>query len=227
MASVPVTKGVMAATSGLALVAVTAQYPFSLADGERGVVFETIEYLSYFTILSNLLVAVGTLLLALDPSRREPWVAAVRLSGLMMITVTGIVYHLVLAADNPTTGIRTLTDHLLHTAVPVVTLVGWLLVGPRGLFTWRTLGYSLIIPLAWLGYALVRDAVVGNPTYPFMDIPGLGFAAVAINLLVIVLVALGLGAAKVGADRWLHRRTLPVADPALAVGDGESERSAA
>jgi hypothetical protein len=205
MADLRTTRAVLAGTAGLALLSVGAQYPLSLSDGERGFVFETVEYFGYFTIVSNLVVALGAGLLAVDPSRREPWVAAVRLAGVIMIVITGLGYHLLLAADNETTGLGVWTDLGLHTVVPIVTVVGWLAVGPRGLVTWQEVHRSLRIPAVWLVYALVRGQVTGEPVYPFMDVQTLGVGTVAVTLLVISAFALVLGLLLLGIDRALAR----------------------
>ena len=207
MASLRVTRGVLAATAGLALVSVAGQYPLSLSEGTRGFAFETIEYFSYFTIVSNLVLAVGAALVAKDPRRDETWVAALRLAGLVMITVTGIVYHLLLAGDDQRTGLGFYTDLGLHTVVPILAVVGWLVVGPHRLFSWSILLRAVLLPVAWLAYALVRGAVVGEALYPFMDVAELGAAQVSVTLVAITLFALALGAVFIAGDRWLPAPT--------------------
>lgn len=202
MASLGVTRGVLATTAGLALLSVAAQYPVSVSEGERSFAFETVEYFSYFTIVSNLVLALGAGLLAVDPTRRGPWLAALRLGGLIMITVTGAVFHVVLAGEE-LTGLAYYTDLGLHTVVPVVAFLGWLVVGPHRLFRWSILLRAVLLPVLWLLYALVREAVVGEALYPFMDVAELGVAQVAVTIVVITLFALVLGAVYIAGDRWL------------------------
>lgn len=203
MASLAVTRGVLATTAGLALVSVVGQYPLSLADGTRGFVFESVEYLSYFTIVSNLVLALGAGLLAMDPRRRRTWLAALRLAGLVMITVTGILYHLLLAADNDPSGVGFYTDLGLHTVVPLLAVLGWLVVGPHRLFDWSILLRAVLLPVLWLVYALVREAVVGEALYPFMSVAENGAGQVAVTLVAITGFALALGAVVIAGDRWL------------------------
>ncbi len=218
MAGPRVTRWVLGVTSALAVLSVLGQYPQSLAEGERGLVFETVEYFSYFTIVSNVVVALSTALFAVDPDRRERWAGALRMAGVVMITVTGIVYHVLLAADNDPTGVALVTDLGLHTVVPVVTVVGWVLVGPHRQFGAHTLALAMVVPLAWLGYALVREAVVGEALYPFMDVGELGGAQVALTLGAITLFALLLGFVVLAGDRWL---------PSRVTSGGAAERPAA
>ena len=203
MAGRTTTRWVLGATSALAALSVLGQYPQSLAGGERGFVFETIEYFSYFTILSNIVVAVGTGLFAANPDRREHWAGALRIAGIVMISVTGIVYHLLLAADNDPVGIAFVTDAGLHTVVPLVTVLGWIVVGPHRRFGPHILARAMVIPIAWLAYALVREAIVGEALYPFMDVGELGGGQVALTLLAIALFATALGFVVLAGDRWL------------------------
>jgi hypothetical protein len=218
VAGLRTTRWVLGVTSALAVLSVLGQYPQSLAEGERGFVFETIEYFSYFTIVSNIVVAVSTGLFAADPARRERWAGALRMAGVVMITVTGIVYHVLLAADNDPTGIGLVTDLGLHTVVPVVTVVGWVVVGPHRQFGAHTLALAMMLPLAWLTYALVREAVVGEALYPFMSVAENGGAQVALTLGAITLFALVLGAVVLAGDRWL---------PAPATSSAAAARPAA
>ena len=203
MAGRTTTRWVLGTTSALAALSVLAQYPQSLAEGERGFVFETIEYFSYFTILSNIVVAVGTGLFAANPDRRELWVGALRIAGIVMIAITGIVYHLLLAADNDPVGIAFVTDMGLHTVVPLVTVLGWIVVGPHRRFGPHILARAMVIPIAWLAYALVREAIVGEGLYPFMDVGEQGGGQVAMTLAAIALFATALGFVVLAGDRWL------------------------
>jgi hypothetical protein len=61
----------------------------------------------------------------------------------------------------------------------------------------------MVIPIAWLAYALVREAIVGEALYPFMDVGELGGGQVALTLLAIALFATALGFVVLAGDRWL------------------------
>ena len=69
-------------------------------DGAAGVVSRLGDTLSYFTMWSNIVVALSATLLALAPQTVTPARRALRLSGLLMITITAIVYALILAPDD-------------------------------------------------------------------------------------------------------------------------------
>ena len=173
-----------AATALLALLAVTLQLPGAAA--ETGGYFtepwhKVLNVFAYFTIQSNLLVGVTSLLLAIRPDRPSTMFRVLRLTGVLAITVTGVVFHLLLAHLVEPTGVGAFTNLLTHTAVPVLAVLGWLLFGPRGT-TWPVVGLTLLLPLAWFAFTLVRGAAVGGfYPYPFLDVDELGLAQVLLN----------------------------------------------
>ncbi|MGH3735435.1 MAG: Pr6Pr family membrane protein [Micromonosporaceae bacterium] len=169
--------------------------------------------LSYFTIWSNIVVAVVTYLLARDPARRGGWFDAVRLSGLVMITVTGLVYAFVLAAIWQPVGWYKVADQTLHYTVPLLAVLGYLLFGPRPSLTRAALGGSLLIPVVWLAYTLVRGPFVPFTEasrerhfypYHFIDIDLIGYGPALVNIVGVMLLLLA-----VSAGYWLLDRKLP------------------
>ncbi|WP_214369492.1 Pr6Pr family membrane protein [Pseudonocardia sp. H11422] len=170
--------------------------------------------LVFFTILSNLLLGVTTLLLAIAPGRSSTVFRVLRLDAVLGITVTGIVYHLVLAPLSDLTGVAWFADQLLHTAAPLLGVLGWLLFGPRGLVGRAVAAWSVLFPVLWLGFTLARGAVIGWYPYSFVDVTDLGYARVALNGVVVAVLFLVLAVGALAVDRLLLRRTTP-ADPAV------------
>ena len=93
---------------------------------------------SYFTIQSNLLVAVTAVQLARDPARDGSLWRVVRVAAVVGITVTGLVHFLLLRPLLDLEGANWLADKLLHMVVPVLAIAAWLLAGPRPRAPWRT-----------------------------------------------------------------------------------------
>jgi len=88
---------------------------------------------------------------------------------------------------------------------PILFVLGWLLAGPRGTFTWRTVWWSLLYPLAWLAFTLPRGAFTGFYPYPFVDAGTLGYGQVALNCVFIGLFFTALGAGAFLYDRRFAR----------------------
>jgi hypothetical protein len=169
------------------------------------------DYLTYFTIWSNIVVAVVLTVLWLRPDlfvRRDGvgivW-RALRLDSVLMIVITGIVYNLILATGGRS-GADLVSDTTLHVVVPILTLVVWLLAGPRGLLDLRVIAASLVLPIAWAAMALVRGAVVGAYPYPFLDVAKNGVASVLAFVGVILVVAVVLAWVLLALDRVLPPR---------------------
>jgi len=185
---------------------VPSQLGFDNAAGFAGAVGRTLDLLSYFTIWSNIVVAVVATVLALHPERDSRLLRVLRLDALLMITVTGLVYAVLLAGTAKLTGWQIPANSLLHQVTPVVTIVVWLVVGPRRWIAWRTIPEALVLPLVWIAYTLLRGAVIGAYPYPFIDVVRLGYGQVLVNVLAIAVLGVVIGAALLGIDRLLSRR---------------------
>ncbi|MGW8503591.1 Pr6Pr family membrane protein [Streptomyces sp. CLCI03] len=181
--------------------------------------------LSYFTIWTNILVAVVFGWSAARAWRRRPDVAPLHRGGvLLFILITGLVFHLVLA--NPSspfdvsaeldrlTGARAVANQLLHTVTTIGALLDFLLLtAPRTLRP-RHAAQWLAYPLTYVTFALLRGALLAPDsarryTYPFIDAARYGYAHVALNALVLGVAFYALGLALVAADRF--RPTPPLA----------------
>jgi hypothetical protein len=181
--------------------------------------------LPYFTIQSN--VAVG--LLAGHAAwrawrdRPEP-PSALKGAVTLYITITGVVYHLVLA--NPASPFampepdralgEALGNQFLHTVVPLLAVADWALFDRRGRLRPRYAAWWLAFPLGYLGFALVRGLVVERYPYPFLDAGELGYDGVSVSAVFFAVAFWLLGLLFVGVDRSLARRTGPPADPGTA-----------
>ena len=179
--------------------------PTMLGNPDQGPVGRVLDYFTYFTIWSNILVAIIMTMLFLKPDRDSFVFRVLRLDSILMITVTGIVYNLVLSSTAELQGLEVYTNAFDHIVVPAATVIVWLLAGPRGWFSWRTVWASLVLPIIWLIWALIRGAFIGAYPYPFLDVATLGYPAVIVNVLGVVALAIVLALIFWGID-WLIRR---------------------
>ena len=176
---------------------------------------------AFFTIQANLLVGATTLLLAIRLDRSSLLFGMFRLIGLVAITVTGIVYHVALSGLLTLAGYHQLANQLVHTVVPILAVVGWLLAGPRGQATAKAAWLSPIYPLAWLAFTLIRGAVIHWYPYPFVDVTRLGYGKTVLNCFWVSLLFLGIAAGAAALDRRLRPRTPAVAGS----GTGSADRA--
>lgn len=141
-----------------------------------------INLLSYFTIETNTMVAVTCLLLAVRLNRPSVLFQVIRLTGLVSLILTAVVYHLLLAAIAQLTPAQSVVTQLLHTVVPILAVVGWLVFGPRGATSFRVVAWIGFYPLIWGLYTFARGALTGWYPYPFIDVPTIGYPAALINV---------------------------------------------
>lgn len=159
----------------------------------------------YFTIESNVLVAVSCLLLALRLDRPSTAFRVLRLTAVVAITVTGIVFHLALRSLQDLHGSAALADLVLHTAAPLLCVLGWLLLGPRGQITPRVVALALVFPLSWAALTLLKGPTTRFYPYPFVDVQALGYARVLANVALVGLLFVVLAELCRRLDRRLHR----------------------
>lgn len=190
----------------MALVGVTMEVVMAFTDGPgtAGSMAERLTRLfSSFSIDSTILIGTASAVLAARPKRDGQLFRLLRVSSVLCIAVTGIVYHVALRGIDGLTPAGELSDVLLHTGVPMVAVLAWMLVGPRPRLSWSTVGWAFLPPLVWIACTFTRGAVVAWYPYPFLDVTTIGYASVALNTAVVAAVFLVLGTAALTVESRL------------------------
>jgi hypothetical protein len=157
--------------------------------------------LRYFTILTNLGVAIGFSLLAARRKLPPPL-----LGGLVLaILLVGVVYMTLLRGLLDLGGGALLADTLLHKVTPILVPLWWLAFAPKRRLQWKHPPRWLLFPLLYLPYALVRGKVEGLYAYPFINLDRLGAATVTFNAVGIAAAFLLAGLVLVALDKTLPR----------------------
>jgi hypothetical protein len=155
---------------------------------------------AYFTISTNVVVAVVFTFVAIDRGpRSESLIAGTMLS----ILLVGIVYALLLPGALELSGGSALVDRLLHKVTPVLVPVYWILFVGKGGLKWRDPWVWAIYPVGYLVYAIARGLATGKYAYPFLDVASLGWGRTALNAFVIAVVFMVSACGIVWADRML------------------------
>jgi hypothetical protein len=173
--------------------------------------------LCFFTIQSNIMVGITCLLLAINPNRTSTLFRVLRLDGIVAITVTFVVFRIALAGLHDLSGSAAFADFMLHVAVPVLCVLGWLVFGPRAGGGARLVLLSAIFPLCYLALTLIRGPIVDFYPYPFLDVRAHGYGRVLVNSLIVGVLFLGVAAAVNAVDGWLLRRRTGDSTDARAV----------
>jgi hypothetical protein len=150
-----------------------------------------VNFLSYFTIQSNLIGAAALLIGAVRwRADRSPTLDFVRGGALVYLTVTGLVFALLLSGTDVDTAIPWV-NAVVHQVMPIVVLVDWLVDPPASRLTIRQGLLWLSYPLVWITYVFVRGAIVGWYPYPFLNRANGGYSTVA-TYVVVILVGMAL-----------------------------------
>ncbi len=193
-------------TAVAAVVALAMQIPISAGDVDGD--FDTpaarvANLFTLFTVLTNLVVVASCLQCAFRPGTASTFWRTVRVDAVLGIVIVAVVYHTLLAGLDDLQGTEVVVNLLWHTVIPIATVLGWLAFGPRGDVDVRVVAWSVVYPLAWLAFTLVRGAAIDWYPYPFVDVAELGYAQVVLNCLGITALFLALAAVLMGIDRQL------------------------
>lgn len=169
----------------------------------------TVRFLSFFTILSNLLVGLvaGSAATGGNWAFLRLW-RGPRVRGLaaLSITVTCLVYAFVLQAQFHPQGPALLADRSLHYAVPALYVFWWAALLPHGTLLWADALRWLAFPAVYAAWTLLRGAIVHDYPYPFMNVDRLGYGQVLLNSGMVALLFLAIGLIYVALDRKLAPR---------------------
>lgn len=115
-----------------------------------GVATRMIQTFSFFTIQSNILVLIVAATLVINPGRDGRIWRILRLDALLGITITGLVFDLVLIHDEHPSGWQLVATIGFHNIAPWATLLGWLLFGPRPRIDRTTMAWAFLWPITWI-----------------------------------------------------------------------------
>ena len=203
------------ARAGAALIALVAwtglAVQFAVVFRSTGSVAASLwTLLAYFTIMTNLLVAVLFTGIAARCSAFDwSWILA---GSVLVIVLVGVVYALLLARLYQLSGGAAFSNVLMHQLTPVLVPLFWLAFAPKGRLRVRDPLLWGIYPVAYLVYALARGAVSGVYPYPFINVARLGWPRAGLNAGLIASGFLLAGWALVLLDsqlaRWSRAGTL-------------------
>ena len=161
----------------------------------------------YFTIESNVIVGITCLLLAVNPNRASTVFAVFRLIGVVAITVTFVVFHVALSHLLDLNTWEQTANHLQHTVVPIVAVIGWFAFGPRRLTSPRIARFTVLFPILYMIGTAIRGPLVRDwYPYPFADVQAHGYLRVTINGIWIALLFYALAVGAAALDKRLPDR---------------------
>jgi len=152
---------------------------------ERGV-FNPLNFLSFFTVESNIIVTVVLLLSAVGLK-----VDTLRIAATIYILVVGIGFSLLLAGlENVELTAVPWDNTVLHYIIPIAMAVDLLVDRPVKRRSFTSSLPLLLFPVAYAAYSLIRGAITGWYPYPFLNPATAGVGMVVVTIGGIVMLAL-------------------------------------
>lgn len=195
----------------LAWTAVVFQFYLILLNRTASVAETIIRFFSFFTILTNILVAFCCTTLWWRPGSslgRRFSMPGTLTAITVYITIVGLVYNLVLRTYWEPRGLQLVVDNLLHTIIPSLFLLFWIVLVPKNKLQWKEVFPWLIYPLVYILFIITRGALSGFYPYPFIDVSKIAYhevltntGALLIGFLVLSLLLVGIGKLSRGTSR--------------------------
>jgi hypothetical protein len=168
-----------------------------------------VQIITFFTILSNILVGLCLVAIVLKPTsgfKRFFASNSVVTATALYITIVGLVYNTVLRGLVHLEGLFTLTNELTHAFNPLTFVIFWLFFVPKEKLGWAKAAKWLWFPLLYLVYVLIRGAIYHFYPYPFLNVDKLGYQRVVINSLLMMVAFVAFDLLFFSLNRWLAGR---------------------
>lgn len=159
---------------------IMTQYYLMIKNTQISFTEANIRFFSYFTILTNIIVAVYFTLQAFNsvPKIKKPGILT---AITIYILIVGLVYQIILRSTWDPKGLQRLVDELLHTIIPILVLIYWYLYENKNRLNYRQILSWTIYPLLYLFYILIRGYFSDFYPYPFINVSDLGYFQVLLN----------------------------------------------
>ncbi len=187
--------------------AVIAQLVLMLENRVALVPETIIRFFSFFTILTNTLVAVYfTCIVFIQDKNRAINKPGFLTAITIYIVLVGAVYQIALRHVWHPQGLQRVVDELLHTVIPILVIVFWSSYESTKNISYLQILKWAIYPLTYLIFILIRGIFSNFYPYPFIDVVNIGMTKALINSGVLVLVFVFISVAFVFIGKSIIKR---------------------
>ena len=191
--------------------AVIAQLYLIITNRVVSVPGTVLRFFSYFTIDTNILVALCFTFIFLGNKSRlgKFFTNPTTITALTVyITIVGIDYNTILRLTWNPQGLQRVVDELLHSVIPVFFIFFWVIFTPGEGLKYKQAFSWLIYPLVYIFYAIIHGAITKFYPYMFVDVNRHGYGKVLFNtgmllsaIFVLSLILIATGKATPGKKR--------------------------
>lgn len=189
--------------------ALVVQFYLQITSGFASKPELLIRFFSYFTILTNLLIAVCSTVLVLSSNssfykffQKQQTLTALTI----YIVVVGITYNAILRSIWDPQGMQRVVDELLHLIIPILFLLYWLIFVKKDQLYYKNVFPWLLYPFIYAVLAFIRGAFSGFYPYPFIDADKLGWSKALQNAGLLTLFFLVLSLLFIALGRMISKK---------------------
>ena len=164
--------------------AIIAQFYLIITNRVVSVPETIFRFFSYFTIDTNILVALCFTFIFLGSKSRlgQFFTKTTTVTALTVyIIIVGIVYNTILRLTWNPQGLQMIVDEILHSVTPVFFILFWVIFTPTEGLKYKQAFSWLIYPLAYMLYAVIHGAITKFYPYIFVDVTRHGYGKVISN----------------------------------------------
>lgn len=185
--------------------ALVMQYVLMIKNSMESFWETSIRFFSFFTILTNLIVAIYFTYQALQKKSLKNEHSGMLTAITLYIAIVGLVYQVILRSTWNPIGLQKLADELLHSIIPLLTLLYWYLYENKKNLQYRLIVQWALYPLGYLFLILIRGQISNFYPYSFVNVTELGFSKVLINSCWISVLFIGLSLLLIRIGKLLNR----------------------
>jgi len=168
---------------------IVLQFALSLKLADYNYTETLKEFLSYFTITTNIIAALCfTTLCFFKSTILGNFFAKPRILTAITVymAVVGLIYNTMLRGLILLTGWPRLADELLHVINPIIVLIFWIFFVDKTALQYRSVLNWLIYPLLYVIFTVIRGYFINRYPYPFINVVKLGYPTAIFNATIIM-----------------------------------------
>ncbi len=185
------------------------QFILLIQNRLTSVIEAMLRYFTFFTILTNILVAIVFTVVAFQWKNKGSFFTKpnTQTATAVYIFVVGFVYNVILRFLWQPQGLQRIVDESLHLIIPIIYIVYWYFNVRTSGIIYKSIWNWLIYPMVYLVVVMIRGYFSDYYPYPFINVVELGYEKALINsagltiffgLISIIFVRL----AQFKSDRW-------------------------
>lgn len=184
-------KGIILAITIIGWITLSIRLYLRITEYNFSAVESTIQFFSYFTILTNLFVTIYCTNQLLKPNEKNTSILnkPETLTALMVfILIVGLVYHIALKPIWNPEGMQMILSEICHTFIPLGAFILWIISDNKKTIELKRLLKWLLYPIIYIVFVLIRGNYANFYPYPFLDVQTLGIGKVLVNSLFLLIV---------------------------------------